>query len=439
MNDIQQQIKVTVIVTIHNAEKYLKECLNSVISQTLSDIEILCMDGGSTDRSPEILQKYAEKDRRIKIINDCNTSYGHKVNEGVRRANGQYISVLESDDMYQPDMLEILFSIAEKYHPDYVNADYFNFFDISGKRFQIPVDMYEKNKYGKLLKCREHLENMKQILRYWTGIFSKEFLTRNKIQMNESPGASFQDMSFRFLTSVLAETTYHLDVPVYLYRIDNPCSSVYDAEKAVIIANEFEFLKNELIKRNNQNKYIWRHFYIWKYNDFHGNLIRFNATERKKLFERCYQELKKDKEYLLAYNCQEYSNVISILLSKSKSEVWNHVEKIFYINENRNKLKLQTYENLEETKLIIFGCGICGRSTLNYLKSVGLERKIECFTDNSNHLWNTVLEGYPIVSPINAVKKYPNALFLISIKNYENEIHQQLIQNGIKESHIYII
>lgn len=438
MNDMKQQIKVTVIVTVHNAENYLKECLDSVISQTLPDIEILCMDGGSTDRSPEILRLYAEKDHRIKIINDSNTSYGHKVNEGIRRASGQYISVLESDDMYQPDMLERLFSIAEKYHPDYVNADYFEFFDTSRKRHQIPVKMYDKHEYGKLLKCEEYLENMKQILRYWTGIFSKEFLVRNEIQMNESPGASFQDMSFRFLTGVLADSAYHLDVPVYLYRVDNPCSSVYDAKKAVIIADEFDFLKNELIKRKIKNEYIWRHFYIWKYNDFHGNLIRFEASKRIELFERCYQELKKDKQNLLTYNCQKYSNAISILLNKSKPEVWNQIENIFLVNQDRNKFIQQCYENPKEAKLIIFGCGIRRRGALNYLKSVGLERQIECFTDNSEPLWNSALDGYPIVSPVSALKKYPSAFYLISTKNYAEEIRQQLLQNGIVESHIYI-
>ena len=92
-------MKISVIITVHNAETYLSECLNSVITQTFSNIEILCMDGGSTDSSPQILKEYAEKDSRIRIINDPNTSYAHKVNEGIRLAKGEYISVLESDDM----------------------------------------------------------------------------------------------------------------------------------------------------------------------------------------------------------------------------------------------------------------------------------------------------------------------------------------------------
>ena len=197
--------EATVIVTVHNAEKYLRECLDSVTGQTFSDIEILCMDGGSTDASPRILKEYAAKDNRVCIINDPNTSYGHKVNEGIRQAKGKYVSVLESDDMYDPDMLQRLYGIAEQYKADYVNGDYRNIFDIHGKRYQVLVKMYPKEDYGKILESSKHPENMRQILRYWTGIFNREFLLKKDIRMNESPGASFQDMSFRFLMSDLKE------------------------------------------------------------------------------------------------------------------------------------------------------------------------------------------------------------------------------------------
>ena len=121
------KIKISVIVTIHNAESYIRECLNSILTQTFSDIEVLCMDGGSTDRTPVILKEYASADSRIRIINDANTSYGHKVNRGIAEARGEYISVLESDDMYEPYMLEKLYEAAERYHVDFVNGDYTNF------------------------------------------------------------------------------------------------------------------------------------------------------------------------------------------------------------------------------------------------------------------------------------------------------------------------
>ena len=106
MNDTY---KVSVIVTVHNSEKYLERCLQSVCNQTLRDIEILCIDGQSFDKSPEILSKFREEDNRVKIINDRNASYGHKINVGIENAMGRYIAILESDDQYDPLMLVKLF------------------------------------------------------------------------------------------------------------------------------------------------------------------------------------------------------------------------------------------------------------------------------------------------------------------------------------------
>ncbi|MCI9359419.1 MAG: glycosyltransferase [Hungatella sp.] len=430
-------MKITVIVTVHNAERYLNDCLDSLIAQTFSDIEILCMDGGSTDTSLHILKEYAKKDSRVQIINDPNTSYGHKVNEGIRYAKGMYVAVLESDDMYQPDMLEKLFGIAEQYEADYVNGDYLNIFDINGKRFQEPVKMYPESDYGKLLESSRHPEDMRQILRYWTGLFRRSFLLDNKIQMNESPGASFQDMSFRFLTSALADRAYHLDVPVYLYRVDNPGSSVYDPKKAVVIADEFDFLKRELIKRKIENRYIWQHYYTWKYNDFYGNLLRFDKTARKDLFERCYYELEKDRETLMLFDDKAFSNAIHDFLRKSREQVWEDIEESYRQTKKEENRRYTLLENITDRQIVIFGCGVQGRGLFDYLKSVGADNQVLCFTDNAEELWGTELRGHFILSPMEAIEKYPDLLYVIANKYHGEEINRQLQRLGIKKSNIY--
>lgn len=430
-------MKITVIVTVHNAERYLNDCLDSLIAQTFSDIEILCMDGGSTDTSLHILKEYAKKDSRVQIINDPNTSYGHKVNEGIRYAKGMYVAVLESDDMYQPDMLERLFGIAEQYEADYVNGDYLNIFDINGKRFQEPVKMYPESDYGKLLESSRHPEDMRQILRYWTGLFRRSFLLDNKIQMNESPGASFQDMSFRFLTSALADRAYHLDVPVYLYRVDNPGSSVYDPKKAVVIADEFDFLKRELIKRKIENRYIWQHYYTWKYNDFYGNLLRFDKTARKDLFERCYYELEKDRETLMLFDDKAFSNAIHDFLRKSREQVWEDIEESYRQTKKEENRRYTLLENITDRQIVIFGCGVQGRGLFDYLKSVGADNQVLCFTDNAEELWGTELRGHFILSPMEAIEKYPDLLYVIANKYHGEEINRQLQRLGIKKSNIY--
>jgi len=433
-------IKVTVIVTVHNAEKYLKECLDSVMLQTFKDIEILCMDGGSTDTSPLILTEYALKDRRIRIINDPNTSYGHKVNEGIRRARGEYISVLESDDMYCPDMLEKLYRVAEKNHLDYVNANYLEFRDVDKRRFYFPVKMYGDNDYGKIVESGKHPEYMTQILRYWTGIFRRDFLLDKGIWMNESPGASFQDMSFRFLTSVLADTCYHLDFPVYLYRADNPESSVHDPKKVAVIVDEFKFLEGELYKREIENAYIWQQYYIWKYNDFYGNLVRFDDMERKELFERCYIELEKDKEALLELQDSPQASCpksIYDLLNKSKKEVRADIEERYRENKKRENALWDIYRAIRDRKLIIFGCGQRGRGLCQALYSV--HNQMVCYTDNSVSFWNTDVCGFPVLPPSDAVLKYPDALFLIANKFHAQDIVEQLLNLGITRDNMIIL
>lgn len=437
MSNAANDVKITVIVTVHNAEQYLEECLDSIISQTFSNIEILCMDGGSTDSSPQILSRYAARDARIHVINDSNTSYGYKVNEGIRCAKGTYIAMLESDDMYRPDMLERLLEIAEQYEADYVNGDYFNIFDIKGKRFQELVRMYPEGDYGKLLEPSRHPENMRQILRYWTGLFRRSFLLDNKIWMNESPGASFQDMSFRFLTSALADRAYHLDVPVYLYRVDNPGSSVYDPKKAVVIADEFDFLKRELIKKKIENRYIWQHYYIWKYNDFYGNLQRFDDAARKDLFERCYGELERDRDTLILLNRSILSGVIESLLTKTKEKVWKDIDESYRDNWKREQRRYTFLENLGENKIVIFGCGRIGNSAADYLESIGLSDQIYCFADNSKEYWGTSIKNCLVLEPAEAVKRYPDSLYLVASKYYEDEIASQLRKLGIQESNIY--
>ena len=90
--------KVSIIVPVYNIEKYLAKCLDSLINQTLEDIEIICVNDGSTDNSAEILNEYAQKDCRIKIINQDNAGLSAARNTGINAANGEYIGYVDSDD-----------------------------------------------------------------------------------------------------------------------------------------------------------------------------------------------------------------------------------------------------------------------------------------------------------------------------------------------------
>jgi glycosyltransferase involved in cell wall biosynthesis len=104
--------KVSIIVPIYNVEKYLRECLDSIVKQTLKDIEIVCVNDGSTDSSLDIIKEYAEKDERVKYIDKPNSGYGISMNQGLDKAQGEYIGIVESDDFIKPEMFEELYNLA---------------------------------------------------------------------------------------------------------------------------------------------------------------------------------------------------------------------------------------------------------------------------------------------------------------------------------------
>ena len=101
--------KVSIIVPVYNTEKYLAQCLDSIINQSLKDIEILCVDDGSTDSSPEILKEYAKKDSRIRIIQKPNAGYGNSMNLGIKELTGEYFGLVDSDDCIASNMYEVLY------------------------------------------------------------------------------------------------------------------------------------------------------------------------------------------------------------------------------------------------------------------------------------------------------------------------------------------
>lgn len=110
--------KISVIIPVYNGEKYINQCLDSLLNQTFKDIEIICVNDGSTDTSLEILQEYAQKDSRIKIINQKNSRAAVARNNGLAQARGDYLSILDCDDFFDLDMFELMYNHAVKYDTD---------------------------------------------------------------------------------------------------------------------------------------------------------------------------------------------------------------------------------------------------------------------------------------------------------------------------------
>lgn len=117
-------VKISIIVPVFNVEKYLSECLNSLINQTLKDIEIICVDDGSTDSSPSILEEFRNKDERIKVIRQENSGVSVARNNGLAIAQGEYVGFVDSDDWVDTNFFEKLYNASQKFGAEVVAGDF---------------------------------------------------------------------------------------------------------------------------------------------------------------------------------------------------------------------------------------------------------------------------------------------------------------------------
>ena len=118
---------VSIVLPSLNVANYIGECLESVVSQSLKEIEIICVDAGSTDGTLEIISAYMAKDSRIRLITSDRKSYGLQMNLGLDAAHGKYLAIVETDDMIPENMLKDLYEIAQKKKLDFVKADFYRF------------------------------------------------------------------------------------------------------------------------------------------------------------------------------------------------------------------------------------------------------------------------------------------------------------------------
>ena len=216
-------VKVSVIVPIYNAEKYLEQCLDSIVNQTLEDIEIILIDDGSTDGSAEICKKY---------LSDSRVTYYHKENEGlaaaradgIARSNGEYIGFVDSDDWIKPEMYEKMYNAAKSNDSDVVFCNCIQNED--GHRFsrELPVGAYDRSKIKNevLPKTLAFIskDGGKRAIR-WSNcmrIYKAETLNKNNIKFDRRLRRS-QDLQLTYEAMLAAQNFYYIDEPFYHNRV----------------------------------------------------------------------------------------------------------------------------------------------------------------------------------------------------------------------------
>lgn len=336
---------VSVLVPIYNTERYLEQALDSLLAQTFTDFEVLCINDGSSDGSLDIIKRYMANDQRFRLIDKDNSGYGASMNLGIDTARGEYIGILEPDDFFEPNALELLYGLAKGANDAGVdagasastgaaagsdapaaenakaseNAELEGHSDGSGaangsnaERAETPVDVAKANYWfywstpkerNQLINVctpdmaaapfspREKSEVFYSIPSIWSALYRREMLNECGVRFLETAGASFQDLGFQFKVWVSAQKVAMSEAPILHYRQDNEASSVNDVQKVMCVCKEFE-MAERFIKHDPQREMLEKVLFRLRYDSYMWNFARLAPEQRREFVPVMQKDLR---------------------------------------------------------------------------------------------------------------------------------------------------
>lgn len=319
--------KISIIIPVYDASKYLHQCLDSVVNQTLHDIEIICIDDGSTDNSYQILQEYAEKDSRFVILQQENKGAGAVRNKGIEIAKGEFLAFLDSDDYYADyTVLEKLYNSA-KNNNILIAGAFRQHLKMNGQIINHPLHrhFFIEN------DCPEKIFNYNDIqydYHYHGYIFSKQLLDNNSLTFPDY--RRFQDPPF--FTKAMFSAKQFLIIPIefYVFRESERCNALFDSEKTCDLMRglndnlEFSSKNNLAILHYVTAKRFFGEFFFTiadNLSDIDSGIVEilFKASSllNYKLIDKA-EKLSKNEEYISVLKTMEIQN-FDILPEKLKN------------------------------------------------------------------------------------------------------------------------
>nr|WP_027871492.1 glycosyltransferase [[Eubacterium] cellulosolvens] len=241
---------ISVILPSYNVAPYIGECLESALGQTQPEMELLCVDACSEDGTQEILLEYERRakmgewpGKSIKLMRSERRSYGYQVNLALREAAGRYVAILETDDFIVPEMYERLIRLSDEMELDYIRGEY-DFFTTQEDGSRVFRHVHHYAPVNELLTNTRSERIMTYDQNLWKGIYRREFLLENRIFLNESEGAAFQDIGFNMQVFSFAKRAYYVEESYYRYRRDRQDSSIHSLACFRFYLQELTFLHN---------------------------------------------------------------------------------------------------------------------------------------------------------------------------------------------------
>ena len=284
---------VSLLIPICNVERYLSECLDSAIGQSLEDIEIICINDGSTDSSPAIIREYMERDARVKMIDKSNSGYGDSMNRGLGMARGTYVGILESDDFMFADALQKLVDKAEEERADVVKGDFYLYWSTPQPRKEL-FNIIDDRMLGHAYCPKDRPGIFYKKPSIWSAIYRRDFLERNDIGFLRTPGASYQDAGFNFKVWACAERAAFIKDPILCYRQDNEKSSVNSPNKVFCVCDEYAEMERFLDARPELKQRLEGVLMRMKVDTYRWNDDRLVEGLREEFWKKASPELKAD-------------------------------------------------------------------------------------------------------------------------------------------------
>lgn len=302
-------VKVSVVMPVYNVENYIEECLDSLISQTLKEIEIICVDDGSTDGTLNLLYKYEKSDTRVKVIQQQNQYAGVARNNGMKHAVGEYILFLDSDDFFEKTMLEKMYNEAKRTEADLVLCGG-QVFDDATKETK-PAPWFLKTKILPKELPFSYRDTDGQLLNAispapWTKMFKKEFVDKSGIQFQ--PFQNSNDVYFIFVMVCTSERISYVDEALVNYRRGMSTNLQSKKHKAPLCFLEAYYSAYNTLVEKNVYDYIKKGFRSAVISGCLYNYDSYNYSDvvsRQKLLE-AFQEDKFSELQLFSGEKEEY-------------------------------------------------------------------------------------------------------------------------------------
>lgn len=314
-------IKVSIIVPVYNAANYLSNCLDSLVNQSLEEIEIILINDSSTDKSLGILEEYRQKyAEKIIVINlDENRGPGGARNEGISIAKGEYLGFVDSDDYVSAQMFEELYTIACKSNYDMVDCQFYH------ENFDINLKTTIENAYGKL-----NLEKRKEIFLHagfiWSKIIKRNIIIDNHIRFREK--VAYEDIDFIRITMFYCQTIYATNSILY-YHNDNVDSITNQYNENIQLYQKMDSMRSLVKKFKKLNAYNdYKDEITYLIYKTYTTMLNYNITLPKE--EINFERFKKLHDFFFELVNYDYQNNKYILQLDKSNRVLAEVNNIDY-------------------------------------------------------------------------------------------------------------